>query len=186
MDSYVDIRLNQISEFKSPVLMNTLYKKLHVVLVQNQSNNIGVSFPEYCKDGPFGNRLRLHGQEHDLKHLIASGWLVGFRDYVRIGEVSGVPNRFENITVRRVQTCLNPDRLRRRMMRRKNVSYEEAVAKIPDGIGERLKLPYLSLASESTGGRLFRLFIRQEKTEVTQVGLFNTFGLSREATLPFF
>ena len=186
MDLYMDIRLLPDPEFPPHQLMNALFSKFHRCLARLKSDNIGVSFPEADETVPkLGQVLRIHGTEASLSSLMAQSWLVGMRDHIHIGSVAAVPrvDRFQR--VRRVQTKSNPDRIRRRQMKRHGWTEGEARQKIPDSVATTVKLPFLSLESKSTGHR-FHLFIRHESTESSSPGTFNAYGLSSTATVPLF
>jgi len=186
MDHYLDIQLLPDPEFSTPHLMNALFAKLHRILGARGSDDIGVSFPSVGGTVVgLGNCLRLHGSEQALRHLMAQRWLTGMQDHVRCGEVTLVPASAGRLTVRRVQAKSNPERLRRRQMKRKGWTAEQARAEIPDSVAESLKLPFLTVRSSSTGQN-FRLFIEQKPTDASRPGRFNAYGFSNEASLPLF
>lgn len=189
MDHYLDIRLLPDPEFPPTELMNALFAKFHRALVELNSTGIGVSFPGINKEPKcrsLGDCLRLHGTLSELHRLIESSWLTGMRDHTTLYGPAPIPALSSHCRVRRVQTDSNPERLRRRLAKRKGFGEEEARQAIPDGIGKRLALPYVTLKSRSTG-QTFRLFIDQE-TAATQIPgeAFNHYGLSGTATLPWF
>lgn len=188
MDSYVDVRVLPDPEFTSSTLMNALFSKLHRVLADLKSTGIGVSFPEVDQKVPgLGRLLRLHGARSTLDELMKMNWLQGMRDHVNVAELKPVPPNPAYVVVRRVQAKSNPERLRRRLMKRHNISEEEARQRIPDTVaGERLKLPFISLKSQSTRQR-FRIFIEHLQSSEQQMdGSFNAYGLSAFATVPWF
>jgi CRISPR-associated endonuclease Csy4 len=186
MDHYLDIHLLPDPEFPAGQLMNALFAKLHRALVQLDSRSIGVSFPDARKGAGLGQHLRLHGCMAALNDLLALPWLTGMRDHVKLGEPTPVPTDAKHCRVRRVQVDSSPERLRRRTMRRHGLSEEKARERIPDHAAKLLQLPYISLRSQSTG-QPFRLFIEQGKPQPEPVvGSFNAYGLSQEATVPWF
>lgn len=187
MDHYLEIRLLPDPEFVPAVLMNALFSKLHRRLAEMKCNTIGISFPDVQQDPPsLGNRLRLHGSSHDLENLTALNWLKGMLDHIAIIEPKSVPQNVQYRNVRRVQAKSNPERLRRRMMKRKGVSEQAARQAIPDSVAERLQLPFVTIRSQSTGQE-FRLFISHEVVVNKQVeGEFGCYGLSSTATIPWF
>lgn len=188
MDSYVEIRILSDPEFTEPILMNALFGKLHRALSELKSERIGVSFPGVDKGGrSLGDTLRLHGTASALEELMGYSWLRGMRDHTVVSGVKPAPESSNHIVVRRVQAKSNPERLRRRQMRRHNLTEEEARERIPDSVeGKRLELPYVSLRSRSTN-RHFRLFIEHPQPQGHPVyGDFNTYGLSNGATVPWF
>ena len=187
MDHYYDIRLLPDPEFVPTLLMNALFGKLHRALVELDSRSIGVSFPDTLPERPtLGERLRLHGSVRDLDGLMARGWLTGMRDHIDVGDMTAVPDYARHRIVRRVQAKSNPERLRRRTIRRRGVSEEEARRLVPDSAAERLNLPFVSLRSQSTG-QTFRLFVEHRPLQAEPVpGEFSSYGLSSVATVPWF
>ncbi|MGG2681140.1 type I-F CRISPR-associated endoribonuclease Cas6/Csy4 [Pseudomonas aeruginosa] len=88
--------------------------------------------------------------------------------------------------VSRVQVKSNPERLRRRLMRRHDLSEEEARKRIPDTVARALDLPFVTLRSQSTGQH-FRLFIRHGPLQATaEEGGFTCYGLSKGGFVPWF
>ncbi|NEX23062.1 type I-F CRISPR-associated endoribonuclease Cas6/Csy4 [Thiorhodococcus mannitoliphagus] len=186
MRDYIDIHLRPDPEFPAYQLMAALYAKLHRVLAQVQSNTIGVSFPGYRESPPtLGNRLRLLGPEADLSRLMEHPWLKGMRDHTEVARIAQVPVNAEHRSLRRVQAKSSPERLRRRQMRRHGLTEQQARERVPDLAAEMLQLPFVTLASVSTG-QSFRLFLRLGPPTAAQAGPFNTYGLSCTATTPWF
>lgn len=184
MDHYQDIQLLPDPEFGAPQLMGALFAKLHRALVQRQSQDIGVSFPDLHRKGT-GAILRLHGSAAALQALTEQPWLAGMRDHVAMAGISAVPASADHQVVRRVQAKSNPERLRRRQMKRKGWTAEQARAAIPDSVAETLKLPFLTIRSQSTG-QTFHLFIDQHPVDQALSGPFNAYGFSTSASLPKF
>ena len=186
MKKYVEIKLRADPEFVPSMLMNALYAKLHKALVTLRSTDIGVSFPDAQTNQPtLGTHLRLHGTAESLKKLMGLDWLKGMHDHVTTSEPHSIPDKAGWCTVRRVQAKSSPERLRRRLAKRKNISLEEARKLIPAHCAKTLRLPFLRLNSRSTG-HPFPLFINQQETESPMVAEFNHFGLSTKATVPWF
>ncbi|MBK1733374.1 type I-F CRISPR-associated endoribonuclease Cas6/Csy4 [Thiococcus pfennigii] len=187
MDRYQDLRLLPDPEFPPSVLLNALFAKLHRVLVELPEGRPGISFPGYDAAQPtLGDRLRLHGSGHVLAVLADREWLRGMRDHLDIGTIAPVPATDRSVLVRRVQAKSNPERLRRRLMRRHGLSREAALVRQPTREGERLVLPWLEVRSTSTGQR-FRLFVDQQvHPGPPTAGVFSPYGLSATASLPWF
>jgi CRISPR-associated endonuclease Csy4 len=170
------------------MLINALFAKLHRALVALQSREIGVSFPKVDKKRPhLGDILRLHGSEAALENLQKKNWLSGMRDHVEVGEITPVPPDSSHCRIRRVQAKSSAERMRRRYRKRhEDVTERDVEGLIPDSVEKRLDLPYLQLKSESTGQR-FRLFLEHMPPKShSSSGEFNTYGLSNEATIPWF
>lgn len=188
MDSYIDIRLLPDPEFAQNQLMSALFAKLHRALAQRQTHDIGVSFPQTQDKPPtLGDRLRLHGTMQALEALMAFDWLSGMRDHTTVAGLQLVPVDAQHRVVRRVQSKSSPERLRRRLAKRHDLSEEQARERIPDTTeGRLLNLPFVSLRSQSTGQN-FRLFVEHgELLEKPLAGTFTTYGLSNDATVPWF
>ena len=189
MTHYLELCLRLDPEFPAPMLMGALYSKLHRGLAELEADDIGVSLPTHqtgVRARKPGDILRLHGTAERLEQLMATDWLKGMHDHVQVADVSRVPADTEYRTVRRRQFKTNADRLRRRRMRRHGVSEAEAIEAIPDSVEQRVCLPFIQVRSASTGQR-FCLFIEHgPKQSTPQPGQFNSYGLSPEATVPWF
>jgi len=188
MDHYQDIQILSDPEFPPHMLMSALFAKLHRALVQLGSNVIGVSFPKMNHQKPtLGRLLRLHGTKEALRTLAEQSWLNGMKDHIEVDEMMLVPANVQHCRVKRVQAKSSAERLRRRYCKRHQGSTErDATALIPDGVEEHLSLPYLQIKSESTG-QSFRLFIEHQAPQLQATkGEFNSYGLSTQATVPWF
>ena len=186
MAHYLDILLRPDPETTPQQLMAALFAKLHRTLVQLGSTGIGVSFPEYKAAPPYlGNTLRLLGTEEDLHRLMGQPWLSGLQDHIEQAAVQPVPAHATHRRLSRVQAKSSPERLRRRQMKRHGLTEQEALARLPDACAETLALPFLMVRSASTE-QSFKLFLRCEPASASAGGLFNAYGLSTTATIPWF
>lgn len=196
MDSYIDLKILPDPELTIPILMGAVFSKLHRALVEINSQSIGVSFPNsnYEIDGDkeitLGKVLRIHSEESTLQSFMEMNWIGSLRDYVQSGELSCVPSKVKHRVVQRVQAKSNGERLRRRLiqrlMQRETVSMEEAEQRVPHISAYHLKLPYLKLRSQSTG-QTFPLLIKHGPLQDQPIaGVFNSYGLSDSATIPWF
>ncbi|GHT90106.1 type I-F CRISPR-associated endoribonuclease Cas6/Csy4 [Betaproteobacteria bacterium] len=187
MDHYLDIRIRPDPEFSVPQLMSALFAKLHLTLVDLQSTDIGISFPEVNDKKPsLGQRLRLHAHAGRLRTVVSHPHLESLRDHLEIAGPTPVPAQTQYRTVSRVQSDSNPERLRRRLIRRQNLSEVDARQCIPDNTVKTLALPFVNLKSQSSGQH-FRLFIRHSPLHpIPEPGLFSCYGLSPTATIPWF
>ena len=187
MDYYLDIGLLPDPDFVPSMLMNALFSKLHRALVEHPELTVAVSFPQYSlAPRELGSCLRLHGNQQDLESLQSTQWLTGMRDHVSCKAVLPVPADTEYVFVQRVQAKSNVERLVRRSAKRKGIDEAEARINYQTAKPEKLRLPFITLNSQSSGQR-FALFIKQSKPQQTaQTGAFNRYGLSQTATLPWF
>lgn len=186
MDRYIEFRLLPDPEYGPTQIMNILYGKLHLALAELGTGDVGVSFPDAGKMRTLGSRLRLHGSADALERLMRINWTTGMRDYVEQSSVMSVPDKTTFRSVYRVQAKSSPERLRRRMMKRHDVDAETAARQIPDSVSETLNLPFVQIKSLSSG-KHFRLFFQFGPVEKeARNGIFSAYGLSREATVPWF
>lgn len=184
---YLDIHLQPDPEFPASQLLAALYAKLHRALVQLHSEDLAVSFPGYA-DKPLGlgQTLRVLGPAERLRQLMALPWLRGMADHVQVNAPTAVPADAVHRKLSRVQAKSNPERLRRRHMKRHGLTAEQARERIPDSAAVSLNLPFLPVRSASTG-QAFLLFLRLEPPHPAPVdGGFNAYGLSPTATTPWF
>ncbi|GAP37740.1 type I-F CRISPR-associated endoribonuclease Cas6/Csy4 [Piscinibacter sakaiensis] len=188
MDAYTELRLRPQPEMSVHHLMSAVFGRLHLALVRSERQDIGVSFPEHGDRPPgLGAIMRLHGRREALDSLEATGWTKFVRDYAQTRPVADVPEGCMHRVVSRVQAKSGVDRLRRRAMRRHDIDATEAARRIPVEAAEQLALPFMILGSRSTGQPSFPLFIRHGPLlSDSRSGTFSTYGLSAEATIPWF
>ena len=189
MDHYLDIRLRPDPDFPPEMLMGALYSKLHRALHDLRANDIGVSFPDHktgTRARTVGDRLRLHGQEARLEQLMAISWITGMRDHVMLEAIRPVPAGARHRVVRRRQfNTGSPSRARRHACRH-GVGIEEAQRLMEKPASRQIALPFVQINSRSTEQR-FALFIEHGQEQSQPVsGRFNQYGLSSEATVPWF
>jgi len=187
---YIDITLLPDPEFSHAHLLAALVAKLHRVLVQGQTTDIGVSYPQHVNQPQarrtLGAVLRLHGTAEALQRLMAQDWLKGMRDHTQVTTACSAPADAQHRTVRRRQFKTNAERLRRRRMQRKGETAEQAAAAIPDSVERRPNLPFVQLRSGSTG-QPFNLCVEHGPLLPQPMpGVFNAYGLAHEAMVPWF
>lgn len=184
---YVDITVVPDPEVSAPQLLGALYERLHLALVQQRLDCIGISFPGYSViPKTLGATLRLHGIDHALRQLLQTDWLKGVRDHVRLTTIVEVPSGASHRTVQRRQFKTSAERLRRRRMRRKGVTAEQAAHAIPLSVERRPDLPYVHLRSRSTAQPFCLFVVLGPLSRVATTGTFNSYGLGRTATVPWF
>lgn len=183
MNHYINITVLPDPEFRETVLLNALFAKLHRALVIAGQGEIGISFPLVKKI--LGNQIRLHGTNAALERLMAEPWLKGLRDYTQVSEILVVPAVTKHCVVKRVQAKSNIDRLLRRSIKR-GLSEGDAEVRRANMQEQHLKQPFLQLKSQSTE-QAFRLFVEHGKLVDEPIGgSFSAYGLSSQATIPWF
>ncbi|MGV8941184.1 MAG: type I-F CRISPR-associated endoribonuclease Cas6/Csy4 [Cypionkella sp.] len=184
---YIDLTVVPDPESGIPQLLGALYDQLHLALVQQKLDSIGVSFPEYSvAPRSLGARLRLHGSDVLLRQLFGTDWLRGMRDHVRMTDIGPAPADAPHRAVQRKQFKTSVERLRRRRMKRKGETPQQALEAIPSSVERTPHLPYVHVRSRSTS-QPFCLFIALGAPVPSPVpGSFNRYGLGGPTTVPWF
>lgn len=169
--------------------MRALYNKLHRALFDLGADDIGISLPDHktgVRARTPGYRLRLHGKKMQLTRLMEQSWLKGMRDHVQVDDIQPVPENASHLTVRRRQFKTGNASQVRRYARRHSITVEKAESLFAESSEPRITLPFIQLNSRSSGQR-FALFIEHGAPQVQPVlGRFSRYGLSSEATVPWF
>ena len=204
MHYYIELTLIKDSEISPYFIWSKLYTQLHLALVEMQDTNaqvpIGVSFPEHkmgeSKDKKplLGSKLRIFAQdEATLTKLNLPKWLARLEDYVHIKSIKPVPENVQNhLVVSRYRPKSNIELVARRIVKRKQITLEQAIAYL-NTVDEAKKLkgyaqkwepfPYIQLKSLS-GKQDFSLCIKQQTVYEIKDGVFSTYGLSAQSTVP--
>ncbi len=188
MDHYIDCKTMPSVIRGDRNVMRTLYNQLHVGLLQAGHARIGVSFPEHHNEtSVLGTVLRLHGTKSDLEAFQALHWHEGLSDCVVFSKIAPVPENVQYRCVKRIQFKTNAERARRRLVRKKGVSIDEARRRKPDiASGVFRQYPTLCLRSTSSNRLYFVFFDHQKLVDTPVAGQFNAFGLSATTTIPWF
>ena len=183
MDHYIDITLKPDAELRENVLRNMAYSKLHKVLFDLESSAIGVSFPAF--QVKLGNRIRLHGSQAALMQLHALNWLGGLTSYCHVTAVQSVPNQVRYRVIFRVQSTMTQAKLNR-LIKRGSIEPEKVREYKAKMFSKGLDNPYLELESTSNGHKHRRYIAFGEFLTTPVHGVFDHFGLSKQATIPWF
>lgn len=191
---YQELNLLPQDETDIHFLWSKVFQQVHLGLVEMQNEHkqvsIGVSFPEYVvgeKLSVLGGKCRLFAEhETSLARFDAPKWLARLSDYVHCTGVRAVPNTpNEHAIYQRIQVKTNPERLARRYARRHGLSLAESLQHYDGMQPPGVPLPFIrlrSLSSEQT----FCLWIKKTIVEKPQGGLYSTYGLSSQTTVPEF
>lgn len=195
MKFYQDITLLPDPETDLYFLWQKVYQQIHLALVEVKDEQdqvaTGLSWPNYRYSKAskhLGNKVRVFAEtEAQLSSLNLDKWLSRFSDYVHITQMRPIPEKIEgHVCFSRVNAKSSKENIARRKAKRENIAYETALAAIANVDIKRPDLPFIALASLSSDQR-FPLFIAQGKIQSEpQLGSFNTYGLSNQATVPWF
>jgi len=183
MDCYLEIKMLADDDVPVYFIRNKVFTKLHKALSTMQATDIGVSFPKYKVK--LGDVLRIHGTKDRLETLQAMNWLGGLSGYCDVSDILPVPEKVKFRTVSRIQSNMTAAKLRR-LIKRGSISPEEVKQYKAKMFSLGLDNPYLELESNSNGHK-HRRFVAFGKLVDEQVaGEFDQFGLSKNATIPWF
>lgn len=166
-------------------VMAALWQALHASLVKTEETRVGVLFPEHSSDS-LGGVLRLIGPSDALSRALAGMALMRFEGAIKRPSLAAVPNSCAWVSVRRVQAKASVDRARRRLARRFPGQGLEQKITAHGSAGRQPCLPSLALRSSSTKQPHYRVYVSQSAADGAVEGEFNSFGLSKTATLPLF
>lgn len=186
MDAYIEIRILPDSEMRENVLLNKVYTKLHKALWDLNSNDIGVSFPE--TKVLLSRLIRVHSTVERLQELTETKWLGGLSSYCQphYAEIQQVPAIVRYRTVSRWQHNMSESHLRR-LIKRGSITQEEIKGYKAKMFQKQMTtLPFLEMDSTSSGNHHRRYIQMSEPLDEPIIGQFDTFGLSKQATIPWF
>jgi CRISPR-associated endonuclease Csy4 len=113
-------------------------------------------------------------------------WLNRLKDYVHIYPIKSVPEKIVGYACfKHIKLKGNNEKLARRRAKRKGETMQQALSHFEDFEEQQSKLPYINMASQTTGQH-FRLFIEKQVMEAPQTGLYSCYGLSNTTTVPLF
>lgn len=184
MDHYFDVEIQPDAEMRENLLLNKVYTKLHKGLCDVNSTNIGVSFPAYKI--LLGRVIRVHGNNQLLSEFQAVNWLGGLSGYCKVSEILAIPQQVKYRKVSRWQSNMSESNLRRLIKRGSITQAEIKAYKGKMFATQMTTLPYLELESTSSGKFHRRYIQMNELCDNSVNGDFDTFGLSKTATIPWF
>jgi len=199
MKYYIDIKLLGDTEITLGFIWQKVYSEVHLALVRQKDNDemigLGLSLPNYNQSFPLGDTIRLFAQtKEELTALKIEERLKKFVDYLNIESIKEVPNDIKTyVTFSRKRFKSNAEirRLAKRYAKRNNISEEEALAEYTlteekyTKLKEKNKLPFINIKSTSTN-QFLKVFIEKKEMDKEEIGKFNTFGLSKTSTVPWF
>ena len=183
MEHYIDICILPDAEMRENVLLNKVYSKFHKALCDLDANDIGVSFPKYRIK--LGALMRIHGTRQRLEALQALPWLGGLSGYCKVGDILPVPDATKYRVISRIQSNMTEAKLRR-LIKRGSITAEEARAYKAKMFAQGMDNPYLELESSSNGHKHRRYLQFGVLLDAPVSGEFDSFGLSKTATVPWF
>lgn len=168
-------------------LWSKIYLILHIALADYKNKtgkqDIGISMPGLSKDH-MGNKIRIFGEEEELKTLHLKERLERYEDYTHVTKIRDLPGVIKGYAIySRYQPENSIESKARRYAKRHETAYEEALTFIKRKPNK--KYPYIMMTSMSTGQK-FHLCINKKAATQTECSDFSTYGLSAAASVPEF
>ena len=183
MEHFIEIKIKPDAEMRENLLLNKVYTKFHKRLIDLKSSKIGISFPEYSLK--LGATIRVHGNEKHLQDFQSDNWLGGLKGYCDILEIRTIPDQVKHRTISRKQANMTSAKLRR-LIKRGNIKQNDIKKYKAEMFKRGIDNPFFELES-SSNGNLHRRYIQfGEFKNVSTAGKFDCFGLSKNATVPWF
>ena len=182
MDHYIDITLKPDAEMRENVLLNMVYAKLHKALFDLTCTTIGVSFPDY--QIMLGRRIRLHGALTELESLQSLNWLAALSGYCGVSVAQKIPQQVQHRVISRKQSNMTQAKLNR-LVKRGTIAPEQVREYKAKMFTKGLDNPYVEIKSTSNGEQHRRYFEFGELQSEPVDGSFDYFGLSKQATVPW-
>ena len=187
MDSYFDIKALPNAEILQSAVIAHLMQQLHRVLPQ-YGGRIGLSFPAYGQQRTLGGIIRVLGVKSDVEQIFQQlNKSAAVKDYGLITPASVIPSSVtKHAFFMRVHAKGKSrfERLKRRHVERGTWTSELEVA-ASEKMKQPLHLPHVRFKSASTG-ESFLLFLNRRLCGLPVEGVFNGYGLSKTATVPWF
>lgn len=183
MNSYIDIHLQPDSELKEAELSSKIYTKFHKALVTLGTDKIGISFP--LVNLKLGLLFRIHGDKSLLNDLLGLDWLGPLKGYCKIQTLNAIPDQVQYRTISAKRSTMSNAKLRR-LIERGNIDAAGVKRYKIKMLSQGFDNPYLDLQSQSSG-QIYRKFFEFGQIENQKsVGTFDSYGLSKSATVPWF
>ena len=183
MDSYIDVRLKPDAEMREAELSSKVFTKFHKALATLGTNQIGISFP--LASYKLGQLFRVHSKQVLLIELQSLNWLGPLSGYCQVGGILTVPDQVKYRVVSAKRGNLSTSKLRRLVARGTIDKDGEKRYKIKM-LSQGFNNPYLDLLSNSTGQVYRKFFEFGEVKDEAVKGTFDSYGLSKSATVPWF
>lgn len=185
---YFELRAIPQLEITETEVINQVMQSLHQVLVNHQGN-IAVSFPCYNVHRTLGGIIRLFGDEAQLQQFrTALLQQTVINDYTLALPIASVPTSVKGY-LRLIRVNPKGQSALRRAEKRLTAQGKwsaEVKSKMVEKWGSvHLNYPHLHFASKSTGQH-FIMWLKQQKCATAVEGTFNSYGLSKTATVPDF
>lgn len=188
LSHYFDLKAIPQAEITQSEVISHIMQLLHQMLPEF-NGKIGLSFPAYGQQKTLGGIIRLLGSEKGIatinQELKQSN---AIKDYALIGPVSPIPetvNSYACFSRLHKKGASHIRRSQKRLTQRGEWSDEIAENMMVKHLQQKA-LPHVHLKSSSTGQNWILQINRQLSKLPNNEGAFNSFGLSKQLTVPLF
>lgn len=178
MMHYLEFTLKSSEKVSAPVLMSTLMHQVHLALVKLETDQLGVSFPQYGTT--LGRVLRVHGEAHLLKLFALN--IDKIESGISVSDIRQVPGDVNHARFYRVRPKKQNSKLQAGL---KSGHITNPKAYIEKMCREIITAPFFQSDSASTR-QSYKRFVNHDAVDVAIPGQFDSFGLSKTATVPVF
>lgn len=203
MNYYQDITLLPDAEVSLGFLWQKIFQQVHIALVDNKvgenKSAVALSIVHYGnKDFPLGHIVRLFSDRKDvLEKLNVKQWLTRLSDYCHVSSIKAVPDTITQYACFTRKPVKSIYKKAQRRAEHLDKPYEEVLAYlVEENKSKECKLPFIHVESQKTkkcmiekgeqGQYKFRLFIERALAKCPVEGVFDCYGLSKTATVPWF
>jgi len=183
MNYYIDISIKPDAKMRENLLLNKVYTKLHKRLYDLKTSDVGVSFPDYKIK--LGKIIRIHATNLRLQEIIQDAWLGDLLGYCDVSVIQKIPDQVRYRTISRKQSNMTEAKLRR-LIKRGSILQDEIKGYKAKMFQQGIYNPYLELVSGSNDHKHRRYIQFGELVDQAISGKFDIFGLSKNATIPWF
>lgn len=188
LSHYFDIKAIPQADITQSEVISHIMQLLHQILPQF-NGKIGLGFPAYGQQKTLGGIIRVFGSEKDIsvihQELLQSN---SMKDYALIGPISSIPERVNGYAYFKRLHQKGASQIRRSQKRLTEQG------KWSDDIADNMlvkhmkqkNLPHVHLKSSSTGQNWILQIQQQLSNHPSSEGEFNSFGLSKQLTVPLF
>lgn len=191
MKKYIEITLLPDVDTDIHTLWAKIFGWVHVSIVEIKNHhgghNIAVSFPEYNDDTKeLGSKLRVFSDDEEtLKMFTVCIRLSRLPDHAHSTSIKNVPSDVSTfVCFKKSQPKANKHKRARRLAKRSNITFKEALAKYDDYQDKTTNLPYINTVSSQK--LRFPMFISMTTMDCYEKGDFNSYGLSASGMVPTF
>lgn len=175
---YLEFTLKSSKKVSAPVLMSALLHQVHLALVKLETDQLGVSFPQYSTT--LGSVLRVHGEAHLLKLFVLN--IDKLDAGISVSDIREVPGSVNHARFYRVRPSKQNSKLKAGL---KSGHITDPKAYIAKMCQEVITAPFFQSNSTSTQ-QSYKRFVARDVVDSGMSGQFDSFGLSKTATVPIF